>query len=149
MAFKMRVTMSNVMKSAVLAVSILVGAAMPDTGNAQNARELSAPIVAYTGVIKANADALELTEAQRADLAEWINTAPAKRKVVEAEALAARAALRNAINAGLPRVERLKLADRIGALEAQLVMMRSDCTDHWRSVLTEEQFTRMLAMARN
>jgi len=90
-----------------------------------------------------------LTEAQRADLAQWIDTKPAQRKAVEAEAIAARAALRNAIDAGMPRVERQTLADRIGALEAQLVMMRSDCTDHWRSVLTEEQFTRMLAMARN
>lgn len=34
-----------------------------------------------------------------------------------------------------------------GALEARLVMLRSDCTDHWRAVLTEDQFARMLAMA--
>lgn len=141
--------MLNVMKSAVLAASIVIGAALPESGHAQEARELSAPIVAYTATIKQNADALELTEAQRADLAQWIDTKPAQRKAVEGEALAARAALRAAIDTGAPRVERQTLADRIGALEAQLVMMRSDCTDHWRSVLTQEQFTRMLAMARN
>lgn len=141
--------MSNAMKSALLAASILVGASLPQSGHAQQARDLSAPIVAHTAVIMKNADALELTEAQRADLAQWIDTKPAQRKAVEAEALAARAALRDDIDAGTPRVERQKLADRIGALEAQLVMMRSDCTDHWRSVLTQEQFTRMLAMARN
>lgn len=141
--------MQNLSKSVVLAASIVIGAALPDSGHAQEVRELSAPIVAYTGTIMKNADALELSEAQRADLVQWIDTKPSQRKAVEAEALAARAALRNAIDAAKPRAERQKLADRIGALEAQLVMMRSDCTDHWRSVLSEEQFTRMLAMARN
>lgn len=141
--------MINVMKSALLAASILIGTTLPQSGHAQEVRELSAPIVTYTAVINKNADALELTEAQRADLAQWMDRKPAQRKAVEAEALAARAALRAAIDTGAPRVERQTLADRIGALEAQLVMMRSDCTDHWRSVLTEEQFARMLAMARS
>ena len=141
--------MFNVLKIVILTASVLVGAALPQSGHAQETQQLPAPIVTYTATIKQNAEALGLTEAQRVALAEWIGTKPAQRKAVTAEALAARAALRDAIDTGAPRVERQKLANRIGALEAQLLMMRSDCTDHWRSVLTKEQFTRMLAMARN
>lgn len=114
---------------------------------AQEARELSAPIVAFTPVIKANADALELSTAQRADLANWLATMPAKRKALEAEALGARAALRAAIVAGAPQDARRALAEKIGALEAKLVMARSGCTDHWRETLTETQFAKMLELA--
>ncbi|MFY9320750.1 hypothetical protein [Lentibacter algarum] len=93
--------------------SILLGAAMALALGApsfaqQNkpAREISAPIVAFTPVIVKNADALELTEAQRADLKQWLDTMPANRKMIEEAALAARAELRAAIIAGAPADER-------------------------------------------
>lgn len=133
------------MKSFLLGTALATALALPSF--AQQARELSAPIVAFTPVIKANADALELTEAQRADLANWLATMPAKRKALEGETLEARAALRTAIIAGAPQEERLALAEAVGALEAKLVMARSGCTDHWRATLTEAQFARMLELA--
>ena len=137
------------MKRFLLSTALLLAAAPAihaQQGNMKG-RELSAPIVAYTPVVKKNADALGLTEAQRADLQAWISTMPAKRKAVEAEALEARAALRAAINAGAPVEERQKLAETVGAYETKLVMMRSACADHWREVLTEAQFAQMLAIA--
>ncbi len=139
------------MKHFLLSTAILLAAApavdaQQGQGKGKN-RELSAPIVAYTPVIKKNADALGLTEAQRADLQNWISTMPAKRKAVEAEAIEARAALRAAINAGAPVEERQKLAETVGAYETKLVMMRSNCTDHWRAVLTDAQFAQMLELA--
>ncbi|MBS0125927.1 Spy/CpxP family protein refolding chaperone [Thetidibacter halocola] len=109
--------------------------------------ELSDPIVAFTPVIAKNADTLELTETQRADLKAWLETMPAQREALQNEAVAARAALRDAIVAGAPAAERQSLADAVGKLETQLVMMRSDCTDHWRAVLTEAQFAKMLELA--
>jgi len=137
------------MKHFLLSTAILLAAApaLEAQQGKGKGRELSAPIVAYTPVVKKNADALNLTEAQRADLQNWISTMPAKRKAVEAEALEARAALRAAIDAGAPVEERQKLAETVGAYETKLVMMRSNCTDHWREVLTEEQFAQMLAIA--
>ena len=136
--------MTHAKKSILLGGAILLASVLPRGAGAQ---ELSAPIVAFTPVIAKNAEALGLTGAQRADLAAWKETMPAKRKAVEAEALIARATLREAIIAGAPREDRQALADEVGALEARLVMLRSDCTDHWRAVLTEDQFARMLAMA--
>lgn len=133
------------MKAMFLAAALAAATALPAA--AQEARELSAPIVAFTPVIKANADALELTEAQRADLANWLATMPAKRKALEADALSARAALREAIVAGAPQEERQPLAARVGELETKLVMARSGCTDHWRETLTEAQFAKMLELA--
>ena len=109
--------------------SILLGAAMALALGApsfaqqnQPAREISAPIVAFTLVIVKNADALELTEAQRAEL-------------------------RAAIIAGAPADERQALAAKVGEMETKLVMMRSNCTDHWRATLTEAQFAKMLELA--
>ena len=137
------------MKHLLLSTVIFLAAAPAVVAqqSGQKARELSAPIVAYTPIIKKNADALGLTEAQRADLQAWLSTAPAKRKALEAEAIDARAALRTAINQNAPVEERAKLAETVGAYETKLVMMRSACTDHWREILTPEQFAQMLALA--
>ena len=94
-----------------------------------------------------NADTLELSAEQRADLTAWLDTMPAKRKALEAEAMTARAALRAAILAGTPTAEREALAQTVGAYETRLVMMRSTCTDHWRAVLRPEQFAKLLTLA--
>lgn len=109
--------------------------------------ELSAPIVVLTPVVAKNVDALKLTEAQRADVKNWVATMPAKRKAVEAAAIAARADLRNAIMAGAPVQERQKLAEVVGSYETKLVMARSNCVDHWREVLSPEQFAAALELA--
>jgi Spy/CpxP family protein refolding chaperone len=134
--------MKHLMLTAI-AASFLATSALAD-----GPRELSAPIVALTPVIAKNADALKLTEAQRADLKEWISTMPAKRKAIEAEAREARAALRQAIIDGATQDERAALAKKVGDRETELVLMRSACTDHWRAVLTEEQFTQVVALYR-
>ncbi|MCM2563395.1 Spy/CpxP family protein refolding chaperone [Lutimaribacter sp. EGI FJ00015] len=115
---------------------------------AEGPRELSAPIVAFTPVIVKNADVLNLTEVQRADLKQWTSTMPAKRKATETEARDARAALRQAIIEGAPQAEREALAQKVGEVETRLVLMRSACTDHWRGVLTEDQFAQMVALYR-
>ncbi len=113
----------------------------------QNAkRELSAPIIRLTPVIKMNADTLALTAQQRADLRSWLATMPAKRKALEAEAMQARAALRQAILAGAAKEERDALAQKVGAYEVQLVTMRGNCVDHWRSVLTADQFAQAILL---
>ena len=119
-----------------------MGAAAPvATGNG-----LSAPVIMLTPFVRDNADALALNEAQRADLAAWL-AKPNERVAVEKETVALRAELRAAIVAGAPREARAALAEKIGANEARLVMFRSDCTDHWREVLTPEQFAQLLVLA--
>ena len=137
------------MKHLLLSTVLLLAAApaLEAQQGQMRSHELSAPIVMFTPVVKKNADALGLTEAQRADLQNWISTMPAKRKAVETEALEARAALRTAIRDGAPVEDRQKLAETVGAYETKLVMMRSNCADHWREVLTEEQFAMVLELA--
>lgn len=85
---------------------------------AQETNGLSQPVIALTGVLAKRADTLALTGAQRA-----------------------------AILGNAPVADRQALAERIGETEAARVMMRSNCTDHWRSVLTPEQFARRLTLA--
>ncbi len=134
--------MSKLLLSAALGL-LLAGAA-----GAQPMRsELSSPIVSFTPVIVKNAEALALTPEQKADLKNWTATMPAKRKALEAEAISLRGLLRDAIVSGAPQAERQALAEQVGDAETRLVMMRSACTDHWRGVLTQDQFAMLLDLA--
>lgn len=128
-------------------LSAAIIAATAFSAPAQEATDLSKPIVALTGVLAKNADTLKLTEAQRADLKDWLSMMPAQRKALEDETIALLADLRVAIISGAPVADRQTLATRIGENEAALLMMRSNCTDHWRSVLTPEQFAQLLALS--
>jgi hypothetical protein len=118
-----------------------MGMAAPAAGNG-----LSAPVILLTPFVRDNADALNLSEAQRADLKAWLEK-PNARAVVEDETVALRAELRAAIVSGAPREARVALAEKIGANETRLVMFRSDCVDHWREVLSAEQFAQLLVLA--
>lgn len=108
---------------------------------------LSAPVIAITQVLAKNADTLNLTDDQRADLAAWLEAMPKKRAAFEDEIVAVRQELRLAIAAGKPVEERQALAQKIGRMETELVMMRSNCVDHWRAVLTPDQFAQLLTLA--
>lgn len=136
------------MKKLLISTALTLAMALPATAQqAQKMREISTPIVAFTPVIAKNADALNLTEDQRVILKDWLATMPAKRKALEAETVSARAELRSAIIQGAPQDERQALAEKVGEMETKLVMMRSACTDHWRGVLSADQFAQMLDIA--
>ncbi len=135
------------MKRLLFTAAMVLAATTAQAQQQPAPQELSAPIVALTGVLAKNADTLSLDDAQRADLKAWVDTMPAKRKALEAEARAARAALREAILTGAPQGEREALAQEVGQLETRLVLMRSNCTDHWRTVLSEDQFAQLVALA--
>lgn len=133
------------MRTLLISAALVAATALP--APAQEAKGLSQPVVAPTGVLARNADTLALTGAQRAALKDWLALAPAQRKALKGESIALRAELRAAILGNAPGAGRQALADRIDETEAALVMMRSNCTGHWRSVLTPEQFARRLALA--
>lgn len=139
------------MKPLLIATALtlgLSGAAMAQMQPSNPAETgLSRPIIQLTGILAKNMDVLELNEDQRAEVKNWISTMPTKRKALETETVALRAALRQAIIEGLATEERQAIADKIGANEVKLVMMRSNCTDHWRSVLSEDQFAQLIAIA--
>ncbi|WP_253445371.1 hypothetical protein [Halomonas sp. Y3] len=109
--------------------------------------ELSSPIVLLTPAVARNADQLSLNETQREAVQEWMATSPAVREALEDRVVAARAELREMIVQGEERAKREEKAAAIGELEAELLLMRSDCADHWRSVLDEEQFAQALELA--
>ncbi|WP_424938836.1 hypothetical protein [Aliiroseovarius sp. S253] len=139
------------MKPLLIATALTLGlsgaalAQMQPSNPAQTG--LSRPVIQLTGFLAKNMDLLELNNEQRADVKNWVASMPANRKALEAETVELRAALRQAIVDGKPTEERQAIADKIGVNEVKLVMMRSNCADHWRDVLTEEQFTKLLEIA--
>lgn len=139
------------MKSLFLATALAL--TLPMVSIAQQApltpqeKGLSAPVIGLTPVLAKNADALGLNDDQKADLKAFLDTMPAKRMAMEDEAAAMRAEMTSLIAAGAPEEERQALADKIGQQETALIMMRSHCADHWRSVLTADQFAQLLQLA--
>lgn len=115
--------------------------------SARDVSELSSPLILLTPVIGQNADVLKLSAEQRQVLREWVATAPAKRNAVEDETMQLRAQLRDAIIANAPETDRQQLAQQVGELEAQLLMIRSACVEHWRQQLSAEQFAQALELA--
>lgn len=138
--------MNTRLLAAVLAIAMPLAAAAQDF-NAQQSG-LSQPVIALTAALAKNADALNLDDQQRAALKAWMDEMPAKRMAVEKETVALRSELRRKIVSGAPLAEREALARRIGDKETELVMMRSGCVDHWREVLTAEQFAELLQLAK-
>lgn len=132
---------------ALAATLALSGTAFAQAPQTPQDKGLSAPVVALTGFIAKNMDALALDEAQRAAVKEWVTTMPAKRGALEDDTAALRADLRAAILSNAPQEDRTALAEQIGANETALVLMRSNCVDHWRAVLTEAQFEQALNIA--
>ncbi|MBT2130152.1 hypothetical protein KKW20_03375 [Planktotalea lamellibrachiae] len=108
---------------------------------------LSAPVIRLTGILNKNQDVIGLDATQKEDVKNWVATMPAHRKALEDETVALRAEMRAAIVNGAPVDARQALADKIGANEVKLVMMRSNCTDHWREVLRPEQFAKLIELA--
>ncbi|ACL71780.1 hypothetical protein [Thioalkalivibrio sulfidiphilus] len=132
------------MRKSLFAVALLL---LLGTGNALAQggveRELSRPIVAFMPLLVRHADALGLTEAQRAWVGEWRATAPARRQAVEQEQLKLRQQLRANVLTGADLSDREAIAEQIGQLETQLVNMRMNCVQAVRENLTAEQY-RML-----
>lgn len=128
-----------------LAASLLaITSALPfSMAQAEPAIALSSPIVELVAIAK-TAD-LGLNDEQKAKLAAWVAEAPAKRKAMEHEQVQLRTQLREAILSGKPTDERKVLIDKIAASEAQLLTMRSGCTDFLRGLLTAEQFDKVVA----
>ncbi|TVM07360.1 MAG: hypothetical protein FMJ08_03330 [Halomonas sp.] len=121
------------------------------TANAEDAKrdvaELSTPIVMLTPVVAKNAQELELNAEQQAALEDWLASSPAVREALEDRVIAQRGELRSMILTGADPQARAEKAAYIGQLESELLMMRSNCADHWRNVLSEEQFARVLELA--
>lgn len=125
----------------------LPGLAMAQQAMTPQEKGLSAPVVAMTQVLAKNADALALDDAQKTALKDFLAVMPAKRGALEDETVALRGQLRDAILADAPVADREALAAKIGANETALVMMRSNCVDHWRKVLSPAQFDQLVEMA--
>lgn len=138
--------MQRFLLSAALAVVLPMAAIAQEAFDAQKAG-LSQPVILLTPALAQNADALQLTDEQRAAVQAWMAEMPAKRVAVEKEAVELRTELRRMIAAGAPVAEREALAAQIGTKETEMAMMRSACADHWRDILTADQFAELLRLA--
>lgn len=140
------------MKRFVLTAALVL--ALPAMALAQQATPkspqelgLSAPVIALISTLAKNTDALNLDETQRAELKAWLDVAPGKRMAVENETAELRTQMREAIIANAPVADRQALAEKVGANETLLIMMRSNCVDHWRGILSAEQFAQLLELS--
>lgn len=138
--------MKSLLLSAALAL-VLPGMAVSQGAMTPQEKGLSTPVIALMPVIMKNVDTLGLDAAQKAALDEWMAVAPQKRGALEDETAALRAQMKDAILANAPVEEREALAQKIGANETDLVMMRSGCVDTMRTLLTPEQFAKVLELA--
>ena len=108
---------------------------------------LSEPVIRLTGTLNKNQDVIGLDASQKEAVKNWVATMPAHRKALEDETVALRAEMKAAIISGASIEARQALAEKIGANEIKLVMMRSNCTDHWREVLNADQFSKLIELA--
>lgn len=134
------------MLSAAIALA-LPGLAFAQQMKTPQEKGLSAPVVMMMPVVMKNADALGLDDAQKAALDKWAKAAPAARGALEDETAALRADMAALILAGAPQEERVALAAKIGENETALIMMRSACVDNLRTLLTPDQFARLVELA--
>lgn len=140
--------MKHVLLTAALIAALPMAALAESKPLTPEQKGLSAPVIMLTPVLAANADALGLDEAQKAAVKAFVAEMPAKRMALEDATVALRTELRGKIAQGAPVAERQALAQQIGENETKLVMMRSNCTDHWRGVLSAEQFAKLLELAK-
>lgn len=127
-----------------LGVSVATAQTVSDS---RDVSELSSPIVMLTPAIARNADRLQLDSEQRSALQDWMAKSPAVREVLEDRVVAQRNELRQMILSGADMEARTEKAALIGQLESELLMMRSNCVEYWREILTEEQFAQALQLA--
>ncbi len=130
-----------------VACSVFTGVAHAQPMQTPEQKGLSAPVIALTPVLMRSVDALKLDDKQKEELKVWVSTKPQIRAALEDEVAADRAKLRAMIAGNAPRAEREALAKTIGANETRLIMMRSDCVDHWRAALSQDQFAQLLKLA--
>lgn len=132
------------MKKLLIALALCTATS---TAIARDISELSSPLVLLTPAIAQNQDALNLNDAQREEVKNWLAAMPSQRGAVEDKAVEVRAALRKAIIANEPQEILDGLAAEIGSLETELVLMRANCVNHWRRVLDNNQFEQALSLA--
>jgi hypothetical protein len=135
----------------MLMLAAALGLALAAPAQAQQATPqdigLSAPVIALMPILAKNGDALKLDAKQKAGVKEWAETMGPKRMALEKETAAQRAQLRKMIVADAPKADREALARKIGESESTLIMMRSNCVDHMRKLLSAEQLAEAVKMA--
>lgn len=112
---------------------------------AEPAIQIAGPVIELMPIVKTKADELKLSADQKAKLEAWMADAPAKRKAIEQEQVELRMKLRQAMLSLNADAERQELIDKITANEAKLLTMRAKCVDFLRTLLTAEQFDKMVA----
>ncbi|MEF3192737.1 MAG: hypothetical protein K6346_00725 [Halothiobacillaceae bacterium] len=112
---------------------------------AEPAIQIAGPVIELMPIVKTKADELKLSADQKAKLEAWMADAPAKRKAIEQEQVELRMKLRQAMLSLNADTERQELIDKITANEAKLLTMRAKCVDFLRTLLTAEQFDKMVA----
>jgi len=147
-AMRLFTSPARLQRAALLAV-LLSGLIAP----AQLARaespvyNLGEPVIALVPIIKQHEKALKLDAKQQEEFAEWLKTAPAKRKAVEDKLAHTRLQLRDALMNGMGDTpKRQAMIQDIGKQEAALVAMRAGCVDRMRALLTPEQFRETVAL---
>ncbi|MGC8807275.1 MAG: hypothetical protein ACP5GC_04975 [Thiomonas sp.] len=135
-------------RAAVLAVLLSGFIAPAQFARAETpAYNLGEPVIALVPVIKQHEKALKLDAKQQEEFAQWLKTAPAKRKAAEDRLANTRLQLRDALMNGMGDTpERQAMIEDIGKQEAALVAMRAGCVDKMHALLGAEKFKEAVAL---
>jgi len=129
---------THILAATLLSVSI----ALPVSSYADN-RELAAPVIELMPHLKQLRPTLNLTDAQNTVIDNWLAEAPAKRKELEAQTLAVRNKLRDALLNRDDRMVRDRLKKELQEMNTRLIEMRSLCARMLHDTLTDEQYAKV------
>jgi hypothetical protein len=125
-------------KAIALATSLIFSPLMAQAA----AQDLPFPIIELMPQVKKLTESgkLQLNTEQKKIIDDWMASAPAKRKAIEADYVKLRQDLRMAILNNKDRIEREKLTSELLAKEEELIKMRSLCHRMLIKELTPNQY---------
>ena len=124
------------------ALALATGLALSPLMAQAVAQDLASPIIELMPQVKKLSESgkLQLNAEQKKIIDDWMASAPAKRKTIEADYVTLRQELRMAILNNKDRIEREKLTHELLAKEEELIKMRSLCHRMLVKELTPEQY---------
>lgn len=124
------------------ALALATGLALSSLMAQAVAQDLASPIIELMPQVKKLSESgkLQLNAEQKKIIDDWMASAPAKRKTIEADYVTLRQELRMAILNNKDRIEREKLTHELLAKEEELIKMRSLCHRMLVKELTPEQY---------
>lgn len=104
------------------------------------------PLPNYIVIVRKEAEAMKLTDEQKAKANEWFEKNNANAAELVKKIIAAEQAMADSSMQGATKEELLKQFDEMVALRRTMVENKTACRDYLKEVLTPEQWTQLMDM---